>query len=116
MQTVLDGVAMEINDSVFPLVHSVVATTNLAIAFKDIDAAFLVGAMPRRQGMERKDLLAANVKVFFIVKISLNFINSFFYLDLDFCSARSSIGFLFQTKCQSSGCRKSGQYKCNDLC
>merc|ERR1719245_1005690 len=34
------------------------------VAFKDIDAAFLVGAMPRKEGMERKDLLAANVKIF----------------------------------------------------
>ena len=32
--------------------------------FKDVDAAFLVGAMPRKEGMERKDLLAANVKIF----------------------------------------------------
>merc|ERR1712073_74515 len=35
-----------------------------SVAFKDIDAAFMVGAMPRREGMERKDLLAANVKIF----------------------------------------------------
>lgn len=42
----------------------VVATTNQDEAFKDIDYAFLVGAMPRREGMERKDLLAANVKIF----------------------------------------------------
>ena len=41
-----------------------VATDDPAVAFKDIDAAFLVGAMPRREGMERKDLLAANVKIF----------------------------------------------------
>lgn len=34
------------------------------VAFKDIDAAFLVGSMPRREGMERKDLLSANVKIF----------------------------------------------------
>ena len=34
------------------------------ILIKDIDAAFLVGAMPRKEGMERKDLLAANVKIF----------------------------------------------------
>ena len=34
------------------------------MAFKDIDVAMLVGAMPRREGMERKDLLAANVKIF----------------------------------------------------
>jgi malate dehydrogenase len=33
-------------------------------AFKDVDVAMLVGAMPRREGMERKDLLAANVKIF----------------------------------------------------
>lgn len=63
MQTVLDGVVMEINDCAFSLVHSLVATTVEADAFKDIDAAFLVGSMPRREGMERKDLLAANVKV-----------------------------------------------------
>ena len=34
------------------------------VAFKDCDAAFLVGAMPRKEGMERKDLLAANVRIF----------------------------------------------------
>lgn len=42
----------------------VVATCDEAAAFTDIDAALLVGAMPRREGMERKDLLAANVKIF----------------------------------------------------
>lgn len=63
MQGVLDGVVMEINDCAFPLLESVIATTDEAVAFKDIDAAFLVGSMPRREGMERKDLLAANVKV-----------------------------------------------------
>jgi len=47
-----------------PLVESVVATDDPNVAFKDIDAAFLVGAMPRKEGMERKDLLAANVKIF----------------------------------------------------
>lgn len=41
-----------------------VKTTDPAEAFKDVDAAFLVGAMPRREGMERKDLLSANVKIF----------------------------------------------------
>merc|ERR1711936_1267550 len=40
------------------------ATDDPNVGFKDIDAAFLVGAMPRREGMERKDLLAANVKIF----------------------------------------------------
>lgn len=64
MKTVLNGVVMEIDDCAFPLVQSIVATTVEAEAFKDIDAAFLVGSMPRREGMERKDLLAANVKIF----------------------------------------------------
>ncbi|VDN24989.1 unnamed protein product [Gongylonema pulchrum] len=42
----------------------VIVTTNEEEAFKDLDYAFLIGAMPRKQGMERKDLLAANVKIF----------------------------------------------------
>lgn len=70
MQAVLNGVVMEINDCAFPLLQSIVATTVEAEAFKDIDAAFLVGSMPRREGMERKDLLAANVKVSAIAKAS----------------------------------------------
>ncbi|KAJ6225735.1 hypothetical protein RDWZM_004280 [Blomia tropicalis] len=64
MKGVLDGVVMEINDCAYPLLQNVVATVDEAEAFKDIDAAFLVGSMPRREGMERKDLLAANVKIF----------------------------------------------------
>lgn len=51
-------------DCAFPLVHGVHAFTEEQGAFTGIDAAFLVGAMPRRQGMERKDLLSANVKIF----------------------------------------------------
>ena len=42
----------------------VIATSNPTVAFKDIDAAILVGAMPRKEGMERKDLLKANAKIF----------------------------------------------------
>lgn len=64
MMGVLEGVCMEINDCALPNVRDVVATADPAEAFKDIDAAFLVGAMPRKEGMERKDLLAANVKIF----------------------------------------------------
>lgn len=64
MKNVLDGVVYEIQDCAFPLVESVLATTDETTAFKGVDAAFLVGAMPRRQGMERKDLLTANVKIF----------------------------------------------------
>lgn len=61
---VLNGVVMEINDCAYPLLHGIVATTKEEEAFKDLDAAFLVGAMPRKEGMERKDLLRANVKIF----------------------------------------------------
>ncbi|KAL1122307.1 hypothetical protein AAG570_003712, partial [Ranatra chinensis] len=64
MMGVLEGVVMEIADCALPLVRSVVSTDNLAVAFKDVDAAFMVGSMPRKQGMERKDLLSANVKIF----------------------------------------------------
>jgi len=60
----LDGVVMELRDCALPLIQEVVGTADPLVAFKDIDAAFLVGAMPRREGMERKDLLAANVKIF----------------------------------------------------
>lgn len=42
----------------------IIPTDDYAVAFKDIDVAILVGAMPRKEGMERKDLLAANVKIF----------------------------------------------------
>merc|ERR1712106_655173 len=54
MMGVLNGVVMEIQDSALPLVRDVVATDDASVAFNDIDAAFLVGAMPRRDGMERK--------------------------------------------------------------
>merc|ERR1712112_10152 len=64
MMGVLEGVVMEMQDCALPLVKEVIATDNASVAFKDIDAAFLVGAMPRKEGMERKDLLAANVKIF----------------------------------------------------
>jgi len=64
MKDALDGVAFELQDSALPLLTEVIATTDEAEAFKDLDVAFLVGAMPRKEGMERKDLLAANVKIF----------------------------------------------------
>ncbi|XP_076672595.1 malate dehydrogenase 1 [Andrena cerasifolii] len=64
MMKVLDGVVMELEDLAIPLLREVVPTADPAVAFKDVAAAFLVGAMPRREGMERKDLLAANVEIF----------------------------------------------------
>ncbi|KAJ4440629.1 malate dehydrogenase, cytoplasmic [Periplaneta americana] len=64
MMGVLGGVVMEIMDCALPLVREVIPTADPAVAFKDVEAAFLVGAMPRKEGMERKDLLSANVKIF----------------------------------------------------
>lgn len=64
MMKVLDGVVMELEDLAIPLLREVVPTADPAVAFKDVAAAFLVGAMPRKEGMERKDLLAANVEIF----------------------------------------------------
>ncbi|MDB4528661.1 malate dehydrogenase [Pseudomonadales bacterium] len=60
----LHGVAMELDDCAFPLLHDVVCTDDAAVAFKDADYALLVGARPRGPGMERKDLLEANAAIF----------------------------------------------------
>lgn len=64
MMGVLHGVCMEIEDTSLPLVKGVVPTDSEETAFKDVDVALFVGAMPRKEGMERKDLLNANVKIF----------------------------------------------------
>lgn len=64
MVGVLEGVVMELADCALPLLREVIPTTDPKVAFKDVAAAFLVGAMPRKEGMERKDLLSANVKIF----------------------------------------------------
>ncbi|GCC37469.1 malate dehydrogenase, cytoplasmic-like [Chiloscyllium punctatum] len=64
MMSVLEGVVMEIRDCAFQLVCEIIATDKEEEAFKDIDVAILVGSMPRREGMERKDLLQANAKIF----------------------------------------------------
>nr|XP_035118789.2 malate dehydrogenase, cytoplasmic-like [Callithrix jacchus] len=64
MMGVLDGVLMELQDCALPLLKDVIATDKEEVAFKDLDVAILVGSMPRREGMERKDLLKANVKIF----------------------------------------------------
>jgi len=64
MMSVLEGVVMELMDCAIPLVKDIVATSDPKVAFENADAAFMVGAMPRREGMERKDLLKANVKIF----------------------------------------------------
>jgi malate dehydrogenase len=60
----LKGTVMEIEDCAFPLVAGIVATADPMEAFDGTDYALLVGARPRGPGMERKDLLEANAKIF----------------------------------------------------
>jgi malate dehydrogenase len=68
----LEGVKMELDDCAFPLLDEIVTTDNPAVAFKDADCAFLVGARPRSDGMERKDLLLANAAIFSVQGKKLN--------------------------------------------
>src|SRR6266404_6109750 len=60
----LDGVVMELHDGAFPLVESIVPTADLDEGFRGINWALLVGSVPRKAGMERKDLLGINGKIF----------------------------------------------------
>ncbi|WP_019586422.1 malate dehydrogenase [Deinococcus apachensis] len=60
----LNGVVMELRDCAFPLLADIVTTDDPMVAFKDADYALLVGAMPRKAGMERGDLLGANGGIF----------------------------------------------------
>jgi malate dehydrogenase len=60
----LEGVKMELDDCAFPLLTEIVCTDDPDTAFGDADVALLVGAMPRKAGMERSDLLSANGGIF----------------------------------------------------
>ncbi len=60
----LSGVVMELQDCAFPLLRNIVATADLSEGFRDVDWAMLVGSVPRKAGMERKDLLGINGKIF----------------------------------------------------
>jgi malate dehydrogenase len=60
----LDGVAMELDDCAFPLLVGMVGTDDPMVGFAGADIALLVGAMPRKAGMERSDLLGANGRIF----------------------------------------------------
>src|ERR1700716_1004409 len=60
----LEGVVMELHDCAFPLLQSIVPTAALDEGFRDINWALLVGSVPRKAGMERKDLLGINGKIF----------------------------------------------------
>src|SRR3954462_10102406 len=60
----LEGVVMELHDCAFPLLQSIVPTADLNEGFRDVNWALLVGSIPRKAGMERKDLLGINGKIF----------------------------------------------------
>lgn len=60
----LEGVVMELQDCAFPLVQGIVPTADLDEGFREVNWALLVGSVPRKQGMERKDLLGINGKIF----------------------------------------------------
>lgn len=60
----LQGVAMELEDCAFPLLRNVIITSDVNTAMKDINWAILVGAAPRKEGMERSDLLKINGAIF----------------------------------------------------
>lgn len=72
MQQAVRGVVMELEDCAFPLLAGVVVTDDPVTAFKDIDAAMLVGSRPRSKGMERRDLLAANAEIFKVQGRAMN--------------------------------------------
>ena len=63
-QKAVQGVMMELDDCAFPLLAGMIATDDPAVAFKDAQVCLLVGARPRGPGMERKDLLTENAKIF----------------------------------------------------
>ena len=60
----LQGVEMELLDCAFPLLQNVVCTSDLSQGFKDVNWALLIGSVPRKDGMERSDLLGINGKIF----------------------------------------------------
>src|SRR3977135_1390990 len=60
----LGGVVMELEDCAFPILQKIVPTADLDEGFRGVNWALLVGSVPRKQGMERKDLLGINGKIF----------------------------------------------------
>lgn len=71
-QKAVTGVMMELDDCAFPLLAGMIATDDPKVAFKDVDAALLVGSRPRGPGMERSELLAANGEIFKVQGRALN--------------------------------------------
>ena len=72
----LQGTVMEIEDAAFPLVQGIVASDEPEVAFGDADFAILVGARPRGPGMERKDLLTENARIFSVQGAAINAVAS----------------------------------------
>ncbi|CAA7062504.1 unnamed protein product [Microthlaspi erraticum] len=60
----LEALKMELQDSAFPLLQGVIATTNVAEACKDVNIAILIGGFARKEGMERKDVMSKNVAIY----------------------------------------------------
>jgi len=60
----LEGVKMELDDCAFPLLNKIITTSDPNVAFKDTDWGLLVGSVPRKDGMERNDLLRVNGGIF----------------------------------------------------
>ena len=63
-QQALRGVAMELEDCVYPMLQQVIVTDDPRVAFRDAEVVLMVGARPRSKGMERKDLIEANGVIF----------------------------------------------------
>lgn len=74
--TALQGVVMELDDCAFPLLDKVITTDQPEVAFANADYVFLVGAKPRKAGMERKDLLTCNAEIFSVHGQALNAVAS----------------------------------------
>ncbi|MDP8213448.1 MAG: malate dehydrogenase [Candidatus Zapsychrus exili] len=62
----LKGVVMELDDCAFPLLKAITQTADPSIGFKDVDWALLIGSVPRKEGMARKDLININSNIFSI--------------------------------------------------
>eukprot|EP00184_Porphyridium_aerugineum_P003136 CAMPEP_0184693776 /NCGR_PEP_ID=MMETSP0313-20130426/1934_1 /TAXON_ID=2792 /ORGANISM="Porphyridium aerugineum, Strain SAG 1380-2" /LENGTH=333 /DNA_ID=CAMNT_0027151941 /DNA_START=194 /DNA_END=1195 /DNA_ORIENTATION=+ len=72
----LSGVEMELSDAAFPLLDKVVCTADPMVGFKDVDVCVLVGAFPRKAGMERKDLIGRNSEIFKVQGEAINKVGS----------------------------------------
>jgi len=71
-KAVLEGVVLELEDCAFPLLEGIVPTTDVKTAFSDVDYALLIGSFPRKEGMERKELLNRNIQIFRAQGTALN--------------------------------------------